>query len=155
MRASRSSTVLWGESAATTSRPGVRISPMTGVKSLIGSKLTFWYRLGFAVKLLDVASSVYPSPGERAACSMPILPPAPGLFSTTTACPSRSPRRPAMVRTTTSTPTPGGNGTMILTGRFGQPVSVCACAKGVSSAPRPTAAVRAERRVSVACRWIM
>ena len=40
-RAISSSTVLTGESAPTTSTDGVRINPVTGTKSLIGSYLTF------------------------------------------------------------------------------------------------------------------
>ena len=50
---------------------------------------------------------------------MPIIDPAPGLFSTTTGWPSRLARPSATMRPVASVPAPGENGTMSLIGRFG------------------------------------
>jgi hypothetical protein len=63
---------------------------------------------------------VYPSGAERATNSEAILPPAPGLFSTTTCCPHISDRRAPTMRPMPSMPPPGVNGTTSLMKRVGQ-----------------------------------
>jgi hypothetical protein len=51
--------------------------------------------------------------------SVPMLPPAPALFSTTNCWPSRSPMALAAVRPITSVGPPGGKGTTMRTGLAG------------------------------------
>src|SRR5687768_14170635 len=50
---------------------------------------------------------------------MPMRPPAPSRFSTTTGCPSASPRRALNMRLMVSTELPGAFGTSMRTGRLG------------------------------------
>ena len=72
-------------------------------------------------------SSVSPSGAARATCSVPMLVPAPGLFSMITEVLSATPSGCVNSRVTMSTVPPGGNGTTILTVLpAGQ--SPCACA---------------------------
>jgi hypothetical protein len=52
--------------------------------------------------------------------SAPIVPPAPGRFSTTTFCPSRPVSFSAAMRASVSALPPGANGATIFTGRAGQ-----------------------------------
>src|SRR5215468_8022376 len=63
--------------------------------------------------------SVYLSGGDLTPASMPIIPPAPGLFSTMTCCPSVVASRCATKRPITSVGPPGENGTTIFTGLLG------------------------------------
>ena len=63
--------------------------------------------------------SVYPSAGDFAARSAPMLPPPPATFSITTGCFSRSASTAATCRPTASVSPPGGYGTMILIGFSG------------------------------------
>jgi hypothetical protein len=53
--------------------------------------------------------------------SVPVVPAAPARFSTITCCPRRSPRRCWTTLAMMSVVPPGGNGTMMRTGRVGQP----------------------------------
>jgi hypothetical protein len=54
-----------------------------------------------------------------ATLSVPITPPAPGRFSTTTGCPSFTASASAITRAVKSLPAPAVNGTMSLTGLLG------------------------------------
>jgi len=65
------------------------------------------------------------------ASAVPIMLPAPGLFSTTICCPRTGVSRSASKRPTMSAPCPGGNGTMIRIGFAGHS---CADAAAGSSA---------------------
>src|SRR5215472_10165439 len=63
---------------------------------------------------------VYPSGGAVAMSWAAMLPPAPALFSTTTACPMFSPSFRAMSRAAVSAPPPGAKPTVSVTGRLGK-----------------------------------
>src|SRR5687768_17234878 len=75
------------------------------------------------------ANSVYPSGVDLAANSAPRLPAAPERFSITTCWPSPSVSLEPTMRLTMSTAPPGGNGTMMRTGRLGY-----ACVEPVEAA---------------------
>src|SRR5689334_5708770 len=75
---------------------------------------------------------VYPSGAAFATASVPIIPPAPGLFSTITGWPMRLRSGSARTRANVSGVEAAANGTMIRIGRCGQS---CANAKVESSAP--------------------
>src|SRR5262245_646625 len=82
---------------------------------------------------------VYPSGARFAAASAPVSPPAPPRVSTTTCWPSSADSPLASERPNRSAAPPAANGTISLSGRFG---NGCAPAAGGSSA----AAKRTERR---------
>ena len=71
------------------------------------------------VKVFTVTISVWPSGGAFATKSVPMLPLAPALFSTTTAWPHFSESFGAMTRARMSMPVPGEKGTISVTGRLG------------------------------------
>src|SRR6516165_8919928 len=68
-------------------------------------------------------NSVWPSPCARAASAAARLPPAPGLFSTTTRCPSTVLRCSANSRAERSALPPAGNGTRMAIVLLGQVLS--------------------------------
>src|SRR6187455_733229 len=68
---------------------------------------------------LGHAVSVYPSGGAFFAASVPMMPPAPGLFSTRKVCPIDLVKESATRRATMSVADPGVKATMILTGLVG------------------------------------
>ena len=70
---------------------------------------------------------VWPSGSARATAPMPIVPPAPGRFSTTKGWPSCSDSRCATVRAMMSVALPAVNGTITVTRLVGQDCD-CACA---------------------------
>src|SRR5437870_13003633 len=72
-----------------------------------------------------------------------MLPPAPGLLSTTTCWPHISERRAPMMRPTASMPPPGVNGTTSLTMRFGQAALPCARAVREAKGARDAAPAQA------------
>ncbi|CFM12523.1 Uncharacterised protein [Bordetella pertussis] len=67
----------------------------------------------------DDSNRVYPSAADFAVASVPITPPAPARFCTTTGWPSESCSVRASTRAITSVLPPGGNGTIIWIGRAG------------------------------------
>src|SRR3954469_21409364 len=71
---------------------------------------------------------VYPSGADFAVSSVPTMPAAPGLFSTTTACPHASCSFCAIIRVPMSVPPPGGKGTTMRMGFDGH-----ACAKAMGA----------------------
>src|SRR5262249_33868718 len=71
---------------------------------------------------------------------MPMLLPAPGLFSITICWPHTSESRLVRMRATTSVPPPGGNGTTRRTKRFGQDEAPCAPAWRAKAGARAAAA---------------
>src|ERR1700755_3395560 len=78
---------------------------------------------------LGQAVSVYPSGGAFFAASVPMMPPAPGLFSTMKVCPIDRVNESATRRATMSVAEPGVNATMILTGLVGYDWASAAPAK--------------------------
>src|SRR5438094_2316919 len=82
-------------------------------------------------------TSVWPSGALFATKSAPMLPPAPGLFSTTTGWPSACCSLAAMRRAERSTGPPGAYGTTRWTGRDGQ-----SCGKAKVLAQSASAALR-------------
>src|SRR5262245_27820832 len=86
-------------------------------------------------------NSVWPSAGERAAISVPMLLPPPGRFSTKKDCPSRSVSHCAMKRATRSVPPPAEVATRMRTGRDGY-VSAAAMRDATGSAARPSRSLR-------------
>src|SRR5574337_685698 len=87
---------------------------------------------------LKPSASVQPSGGDLAATSTPSMPPAPGLFSTTTGWPQRSLSLSPRTRATTSSELPAGAGTTMRTGRGGHGVWASAASGSAASAGRST-----------------
>src|SRR5262245_18032448 len=83
-------------------------------------------------------STVYPSGAARAAAPMPTPPPAPARFSTTSGCFSKCPIASATGRGNVSATPPGGNGTIIVIGRFGYS---CAASGNAASSSRNASAL--------------
>src|SRR5438067_6385568 len=104
-------------------------------------------KAGLRMWLSKVIIQVWPSGGDLAAIAEPTTPVPPGLLSITTFQPAVSISLAWMMRATGSVEPPGGKGTMILIGPFGQ----SACARTMAGAPRvvATAPARTERRRSV------
>src|SRR6185503_16344494 len=100
----------------------------------------FFTRCGFTacVPMLPI-SSAYPSGGDFATRSAPILPPAPALFSTTTGWPHASETFCAMTRAKVSAMPPTANGTTILMGLEGY---ACASAPAENASDAPAATRR-------------
>ena len=92
---------------------------MIGAKSVVGSNGTRLNILGAMVMVLMAISNVCPSGAALATASAPMLPLAPGLLSTTTACFQRSLSLGAMMRAMMSLPLPGVKGTTRVTVRSG------------------------------------
>src|SRR6185436_11693875 len=114
-RLNRSATELTGEFAGTTSSAGPLPSMATGSNDFMmscGRRLNAML-VGNAT---EISSSVYPSGGDFAACSVPMMPPAPPRLSITTPWPRRSLSCWPMARPTTSLLPPGGNGMIRRTG---------------------------------------
>jgi hypothetical protein len=83
-RSSNSLTDFTGSLFDAVTRSGERAIKATGVKSLIVSNGMFFFIAGLIVKVGDTRRSVYPSGGAMATAEVPIMPPAPERFSTTT-----------------------------------------------------------------------
>src|SRR5690606_12028348 len=81
---------------------------------------------------------VYPSGLALATCAAPILPPAPGLFSTTIGWPRSLASDSPSVRAITSIAPPGGKGTIQVMGRSGY------AAAAAEAANRPAIAAAAQ-----------
>src|SRR6476659_2067535 len=111
VQAMNSLTLFTGALALTTSTFGVIAIRVIGAKSFAASYGIVLYKLGLTA-CVDSAPSriVYPSGADLATKSAPMLPPAPGLFSTTTDWPHNSLNFCAMPRPTTSSGPPGGKG---------------------------------------------
>ena len=91
-----------------TSTLGTRATPVIGVKSRIGSYGIFAYSQGLMACVATAPITiVVPSGAALAAASAPMLPPAPGRFSTMTT-PRLSLTRSASARATMSSGPPGG-----------------------------------------------
>ena len=89
------------------------------VKSLNTSYARFLYRCALTRWVLPVMASVWPSGADFAVKSQPIVPPAPGRFSTKNCRPSCSESRGASMRAGVSAKPPGESGTTMRTGREG------------------------------------
>src|SRR5476651_839227 len=90
--------------------------------------------------------SVYPSGAALATMSLPIVPPAPALLSTTTGWPSASDSACMAMRPVESVPPPGGSATMQRIGRVGQ-ASLARTIEGKASAAVAAAPCTNTRRV--------
>jgi hypothetical protein len=82
--ATSSGTVLAATAGFTTSMNGVEAIRVIGSKSRRGSYGSFEYRLGFTAWVVEMSKSVYPSAGDFAATSVPMIVAAPLRLSTTT-----------------------------------------------------------------------
>src|SRR5262249_20651837 len=83
----------------------------TATKSFAGSYGNFDRSTEFERKVKPTMPTVWPSAGERATASVPMIVFAPGRFSTTTPWPSALLKGCAIARATTSFDPPAGNGT--------------------------------------------
>src|SRR5690349_6967929 len=95
-----------------------------------------------AIELTVPTSNVYPSAGAFATNPVPMLPPAPDLFSTTNATPNFACRCCCRMRASKSAEPPAANGTMMVTGRCGQASCACAAAAKTRAAARAGANIR-------------
>ena len=113
--------VLAGDDAGTTSTKGVSYVSTTGTRSFFGSYGMLGNRRFPITTGPEVATPrVYPSAGDLATASTPIMPSAPVLFSTSTGWPRIGASFCAMMRGTTSPAPPAGKGTMMRSGLAGQ-----------------------------------
>lgn len=87
-----------------------RVEILQRVKADLGVKMGIKYEWP-----AQRTSKVYPSAGLLATNFAPMFPPAPGLFSTMTGCPSDWASRSETIRARMSFPPPGANGTTNLT----------------------------------------
>src|SRR5687767_1795534 len=101
----------------TTTTSGVVPSTMMGVMSLIESNGIFAYTLGLMTWLLEIMAMWDPSAGAFTRAAVPVMLPAPGRFSITTAWPSAFESDGPTARVIVSTPDPGANGRMMRRGR--------------------------------------
>ena len=107
-RAMKSFRLPAGNSGLTTSTRYDRQICETGSKSFSGSYGTLAKMAEFWMWVVMPTSTVWPSGADRATISLPIMPLAPALFSTTTFWPQLSCRRAASNRPTRSVAPPGG-----------------------------------------------
>src|SRR5882762_3408328 len=118
----------------------------TGLKSFRGSKDISRRNAGLITKLGNTTSSVWPSAGERATSSVPMMVLPPGRFSTTTVCPRPFAMCTATTRLVMSAVPPGGNGTTMRSDFEGK---VCACAAPISAA----AAIETATKIRAFIEW--
>ena len=96
---------------------------------------------------------VYPSGSDRAAYSLPMLVPAPALFSMNTVWPHIAESFSASMRATISVGPPAATATMMRTGFVGYSAfDVCARAASGHAATPPSAAMNSRRRMRIAMR---
>ena len=124
---------------------GTLAMPVMPTRSFVGSNATFLYSVWFTAIALPATSNVYPSGAERATNSLPMLLPAPALFSTMTVWPRRLPSGSASARAKMSVACPGGNGTMR---RIGLSAGHAACATVATAMPLAAARPSSTRRRS-------
>src|SRR4051812_21204149 len=103
-------------------------------------------KAGLRMWLSKVIIQVWPSGADLAATAEPTAPVPPGLLSTPTFQPVLSISLAWMMRATGSVEPPGGKGTMILTGPFGQSPTFCARTTAGAARVVATAPARTERR---------
>ena len=77
-------TLFTGSDGWTDNAIGCEPSPVTGAKSFRGSKGSFERSAELPSIVKPATSSVWPSAGARATCSVPMIEFAPARFSTTT-----------------------------------------------------------------------
>jgi hypothetical protein len=136
-RAMNSGNVFTFSSFDTTTTNAPAPTAPIGCRSFNGLYGSFARIAALVVIEIEVSSSVLPSGIDFATKSVPIVPPAPALFSTMTVCPRRVPSLAASTRAMMSLLAPGVNGTISLMPRFGH--SPCALAGANSNAERPAA----------------
>ena len=121
-----------GNDGFTNSTFGNNAMTPIGLNALSLSYGNFANSAGFTANDDASSISVWPSDAAFATALAPICPLAPGLFSTTTVCPSASPSFGAIRRAIVSAPPPGG---YVTTREIGLAGHTCACAaKTVSDA---------------------
>src|SRR5882762_11562619 len=118
----------------------------TALKSFKGANDISRRNAGLITKLGNTTSSVWPSAGERATTSVPMMVLPPGRFSTTTVCPRPFAMCTARMRLVMSAVPPGGNGTTMRSDFEG---NVCACAAPISAA----AAIRTATKIRAFIEW--
>jgi hypothetical protein len=129
-----------GTSALTASTLGCDVVITTGTRSLAGSYGVRVYMNGAnAMGPLKPMPIVWPSGWALATVSMPSMPPAPALFSTTTGWPQRSFSLSPSRRTMMSSELPAGAGTTMRTGRAGHGDD---CARALKDSAVPAASAR-------------
>ena len=146
-KATRSPTLLCGDAGLTTSTCPPLPRPVMGAKSFTGSYESFLYRCSLAAcVVLVVMRMVWPSGAALATAAAAIMPLAPALLSTTTACLVSLVMDWPMARASWSVALPAANGTTKVMGLAGK---VCAAAGAVmdKAIRAPAAAVSAWRRV--------
>src|SRR6476620_7365161 len=92
---------------------------------LIGSYGICLDRCGLITCVVEIMTRLYPSGADLAMSVVPMVEPAPGLFSMTIGWPMAGASSFCRMRAATSVNPPGPKGTMILIGRVGYG---CACA---------------------------
>src|SRR5262249_31958821 len=130
------------------STSGVRKTSETGCRSFIVSKGIDLYSVGLDANELGEASSVAPSGVDLATKLVAITPPAPGLFSTTTALPIRPCNFVPTARMIASVLPPAGNDTMNLMVPVGNSSARAANPSGINP-PTVIEATRSDHRVSI------
>src|SRR5215471_16415099 len=126
--------VLAGTDGFTTMMFGKRMTEAMGAMSLKKLKLSFSYNVAFHALKLPAMTNVWPSGGARTTASVPMLPPAPGLFSMMNCWPNRSDSRWPIRRAVMSVAPAEPKGTMSRTGRVGY---ACARAMRDTAGRRP------------------
>src|SRR5882672_11248314 len=132
----RSFSELTGSFAVTASTTGPVPSIATGAKAAAGSYGSLYMEAPNAYAT-EIRSSVWPSGVDRAAASVPMIPPAPlPWLSATTCLPRRSESWKAIMRPTTSLLPPGGKGMTRRSGLVGKVWALAAVAKARANAQR-------------------
>ncbi|MNT44333.1 hypothetical protein D3C72_1808550 [compost metagenome] len=124
---------------------------VTGTRSSIGRMASLRYRCGLMVSMVPgPTSTVWPSVARATSC-MPMLPPAPGLLSTTTGWPSAFCRAGCISRDTMSPGAPAGKATTSRTGLVGQVSAAWLGARVASTAAAVRQAARGRRKAFMGC----
>ncbi|MNI58920.1 hypothetical protein D3C73_1140550 [compost metagenome] len=110
---------LAGDDGGTTSTLGTVAICTMGTRSVSGSKGSLASEALTAMGPTELTISVCPSGAARTTNSVPILPPAPGLFSTTKGWPNCLAKVLETLRVRVSVVPPAVNATMTLTGLSG------------------------------------
>ncbi len=156
--ATSSATVLAGKDGVTTSSSGTVTSSEIGAKSSGVLNGILAKSDGFTAWAKAPIRSVWPSGAALATVSSPIMPPAPGRFSTTTVSPSASCSLGAMKRAVVSAPPPGEYGTTSRMGLLGNVWARARPATTPETMPAPAPSMTARRfsdfiRIDLPVQW--
>jgi hypothetical protein len=136
---------LAGSFGFTISTSGVAPTTLIGVMSAIASNGIFLNTLGLITWLFDTMPSVSPSGAALTMAAVPVMPPAPGMFSITTGWPKALPSATEAARTMLSTPEPALIGRMK---RIGLSEPCASAGSGAASAAAPAPKPSIARRSS-------